>query len=178
MIKIFEKFNLFKDVMNKFNKLAHIVRLSSNRDMEKDYHLLVRKFNISYVGVIQSMTPPIVSELEKELDVIIEKYPQLKEGIENADDPKVGKEFWFEYHCLESPDSQDAEMWYHSHQKCTVLEVSELGGVDMTKEERMEEGEPRVYKVRFEDGYEWSAFEDEILDSPEEFERPDPPKKK
>lgn len=27
----------------------------------------------------------------------------------------IGDEYWFEYHCKESHDSNDAELWYHSH---------------------------------------------------------------
>lgn len=91
-------------------------------------------------------------------------------------DEKTGKEFWFEYHCFESCSSADAEVWYHSHQKVKVLFVSTWGNGD-TPQERGENGEPRVYRVKFEDGLEWDVFEDELMDSPEEFYRPDPPKK-
>ena len=35
-------------------------------------------------------------------------------------DDKVGKEFWFEYHCLDSPTSIDSELWYRSYQKVKV----------------------------------------------------------
>ncbi len=31
----------------------------------------------------------------------------------------VGDVVWFEYHCWESPESSDAEIWYRSHQKVT-----------------------------------------------------------
>jgi hypothetical protein len=176
MIKTFEKFNLLKDVMNKFNKLAHVTRLSLNREMERDYHQLVRKFNIPDVAVINKMAPTTVSELEKELDTIIVKYPQLTESVEIKDD-KIGKEFWFEYHCNEGEDSPDYPMYLHSHQKCTILSISEPG-IGETDIERYENAAQRLYKVRFSDGFEWDAFEDEILDSEEEYQRPDPPKKK
>lgn len=80
--------------------------------------------------------------------------------------------YWFEYHCWESPKSQDAELWYRSHQKIEVLGLSpnhEKCGLEMTRNERMEEGVPLTYEIRFADGFEGTAFEDEILESPEEF---------
>jgi hypothetical protein len=92
-------------------------------------------------------------------------------------DDKVGKKFWFEYHCYEGHDSCDAEIWYRSHQKVKVLSISELGVGD-TKYERLMEGQPRVYKVRFKDGLEWDVFEDELMESRTEFSRPEPPKKR
>ena len=97
--------------------------------------------------------------------------------IQNELDDKVGKEFWFEYHCWEDEKSSDAELWYHSHQRCKVLSIEEPGIGD-TQKERAEEGCPRVYKVEFDDGFIWSCFEDELLESTDEFERPDPPKRK
>jgi hypothetical protein len=45
-----------------------------------------------------------------------------------------------------------------------------------TQKEMAEEGCPRVYKVRFEDGFEYDVFEDELMDSPKDFYRPDPKK--
>lgn len=97
---------------------------------------------------------------------------RLKEiaGIKNQDD-KVGKEFWFEYHCNESPASPDAPAWYHSHQKVLVLRR----GND--EHDKFPE-EPKIYTVRFNDGLEWDVFDDELLNSPQEFYRPDPPKKR
>jgi len=90
-------------------------------------------------------------------------------------DDKIGKEFWFEYHCLENPSSSDAEIWYRSHQRVKVLEVSEWSHDNL--EDRREDGNPRVYKVRFADGFYWDVFEDELLESPDEFYRPSPPKR-
>lgn len=89
-------------------------------------------------------------------------------------DPKVGKEFWFEYHCNEGEDSPDYPMYLHSHQKCTILSIAEEG-IGETEMERLENTAQRLYHVRFADGFEWDAFEDEILDSPDEYQRPDPP---
>ena len=95
---------------------------------------------------------------------------------EDRYDNKVGKEFWFEYHCYESPESCDAEIWYRSHQKVKVIGVSEWSYDD--KEWRQEDGNPRVYLVEWIDGYQYDVFEDELMESKDEFERPDPPKRK
>jgi hypothetical protein len=99
----------------------------------------------------------------------------IKELSETTDDV-VGKEFWFEYHCFESPKSCDTELWYRTHNKVLVLSIVELGCGD-TKLERLLEGCPRVYRVVFEDGFEYDVFEDELMESKEEFERPDAPKR-
>lgn len=94
------------------------------------------------------------------------------------EDNKINNEFWFEYHCYESHNSTDAELWYRSHQKIVVLEIVENGGGDSYLE-RTENGEPRVYKIKFlEDGFIGHAFEDEILHTKEDFERPEPEKRK
>ena len=90
---------------------------------------------------------------------------------------QVGKSYWFEYHCLESEESCDAELWHHSHMKAKVLSLEEPG-YGKTMKERGEEGQPAVYKIQFEDGFKHSAFEDEILESPKHFFRPSPPKTK
>ena len=75
---------------------------------------------------------------------------------------------YFEYHCNESEDSAHAELWHHTHQQVTVLGVDDPG-YGGTPEERAEEGQPRVYFIRFDDGYEHSAFEDELVDSEEDY---------
>lgn len=82
----------------------------------------------------------------------------------------------FEYHCLESDDSSDAAMWHHSHQNCTVLSLTSAEGdwPGSTFNERGEEGMPHVYRVRFADGFEYDAFEDELMTGPAFFYRPDP----
>lgn len=90
-------------------------------------------------------------------------------------------EKWFEYHCNESHNSADAEFWYRSHQKVKILEIDNLQDVhkNTTMKERLEDmGMPIVYKIRFIDGFEGNAFEDELLNSPDEFYRKDPPKRK
>lgn len=93
----------------------------------------------------------------------------LKEVYHNTpDEDVVGKVFWFEYHCLESPESCDAELWYRSHQKVLVLNR----GIDDSDEYP---DEPKVYDVVFKDGFEGTVWEDELMYSPNEFYRPDPP---
>lgn len=84
-----------------------------------------------------------------------------------------GDQAWFEYHCLESPESGDAPAWYHSHQLVTVLGEGDHDGFG-TFADRSEAGQPKVYNVRFDDGLEWSVFEDELLTDPAGYERPDP----
>jgi len=86
---------------------------------------------------------------------------------------KPGQRLWFEYHCFESHDSGDAELWYRSHQKVTVIEPLPFGKLD--DEASVEDRGGRVYLVRFADGFEGHVTWDELLDSPTEFERPDPP---
>ena len=98
------------------------------------------------------------------------KFVKFLESIKFDD--KVGKEFWFEYHCYESDNSCDAEIWYHSHQRVKVLSVSEWSFDEL--QDRRDDGQPRVYSVQFEDGFIADAYEDEILDSVSEYVRPDP----
>jgi hypothetical protein len=93
----------------------------------------------------------------------------------------VGSQLWFEYHCYESHSSQDAELWYRSHQRVTVTDTPEqlkeyetIEGLE-TFEGRCEAGMPLTYIIRFDDGYVGHVFEDELLDSPSEYCRPDPP---
>jgi hypothetical protein len=78
---------------------------------------------------------------------------------------KIGERYWFEYHCNESPSSAHAQWWYRSHRPVVILRQAET-----------DPGEPLVFTVKFEDGFEGDVFEDELLKSPDEFERPDPPK--
>ncbi len=87
-------------------------------------------------------------------------------------DDKVGKEFWFEYHCFESNISCDAQIWYRSHQKVKVTNVVEWSQNNL--QDRIDNGSPRVYNIEFKDGFKCEAFEDELMNSPKEFFRPDP----
>lgn len=91
---------------------------------------------------------------------------------------KPGSILFFEYHCTEDHGSSDAEIWYRSHQKVTVLgcdNAQDYG--DISQLERYEAGCPLAYRCRFADGLEWDLMEDELLDSEAEYERPDPPAK-
>lgn len=96
--------------------------------------------------------------------------------MEQNDYRKKGDEVWFEYHCWESDESSDAELWHHSHQKVTVLSLLERG-YGKTFIERAELGHPAMYRILFEDGSTGCAFEDELLDSKGEFCREDPPER-
>ena len=89
----------------------------------------------------------------------------------------VGGTFWFEYHCWESPESCDAELWYHSHQKVLVLKCVEKG-YGKTFDTRIENSHLRHYKIRFSDGYEHEAVEDELMLFKRDFYRPSPPRLK
>ena len=90
---------------------------------------------------------------------------------------KKGDVVWFEYHCNESHDSADAELWYHSHQKCTILGIAANDGMAIpSRDERFEAGCLIAYKIQFVDGFTSSAGEDELMDDKGEFCRPNPPK--
>lgn len=88
---------------------------------------------------------------------------------------KPGDRVWFEYRCEESPGSEHAEWWYRSHQRVKILKLN-YAGIGKDQNERAEEGCPAGYDVQFKDGFIGEAMEDELLDSPKEFTRPDPPK--
>ena len=96
-------------------------------------------------------------------------------GVQVEDMRPIGSVQWFEYHCNESHDSSDAQAWYRSHQQVTVLDVVGDTVAFTTFLERGEQGHQIIYHVRFQDGLEWDVFEDELLDSPDHFTRPNPP---
>lgn len=182
MIKSFEHFlfkkkikDIYSRAISNFNCLSHFTRMTKG-SLENDYHQLIKKYNIPYAGVISEMPKDKVEELNNDLIIILKNHNLQIESVE-IDDPRIGKEFWFEYHCNEGEDSPDYPLYLHSHQKCTILYITEPG-IGETETERYENAAQRLYKVKFNDGFEWSVFEDEILDSPEEYQRPDPPKKK
>jgi len=89
-----------------------------------------------------------------------------------------GEKAYFEYHCWESYESQDAPVWLHSHQLVTILLENES---DRQREylptlaERGEEGMPITYQIKFSDGLIWTAFEDELMTSPVDYEMANPP---
>jgi hypothetical protein len=71
---------------------------------------------------------------------------------------------WFEYHCWESEDSADAELWRRTHQRITVLRMLSPN-----------ESDYEMYEVRFADGYKGHVFADELMHTRKNFERPDYP---
>lgn len=98
---------------------------------------------------------------------------RLPAGLKN--DWKRGEVAYFEYHCDKSPSSQDYPAYQHSHQAVKVLKIAERGE-GRTLMERGKNSMIRVYTVRFADGLEWDAFEDELLTSPKYFDKEwDPP---
>jgi hypothetical protein len=92
------------------------------------------------------------------------------------------KELWkenetahFEYHCLRSHKSADAELWYRDHQTVTIIKMADCDGKlylddGIGARERLDDGVPLVYTVRFKDGFEGDAHEDELLSSHEFFD--------
>lgn len=100
---------------------------------------------------------------------------------------KGRKEHWepgetahFEYHCYESMDSQDSDLWLRSHSKVKILGMADWEeeiGKDMTVQERVEEGILKVYQVRFADGHEGEVLEDELYSDPEYWHGDDPPER-
>lgn len=77
----------------------------------------------------------------------------------------------FEYHCYQGHDSGDAQAWYRSHQPVQIVGgpfYDDLPEQDsLTQQERFEAGSPNTYKVRFSDGHEHTAFEDELYEDPQ-----------
>lgn len=67
---------------------------------------------------------------------------------------------WFEYHCWESEQSSHAELWRHTHQRCTVL-----------RRLLPSEADYEMYEVEFEDGFKAQVFADELLRSESHFTR-------
>lgn len=85
---------------------------------------------------------------------------------------------FFEYHCRESSDSPDAELWYHSHSEVIVQRCvnPKYLSAAATMRARLEEcGMPLAYEVRFLDGFFGVAMEDELLLMKDDYARPDPP---
>lgn len=79
----------------------------------------------------------------------------------------------FEYHCSRTPESGDFYLWKRTQRPVTVEGIAD-GSEDFTAElptanERIDEGVPLVYKIKFEDGTHGTAFEDELLNHPKFF---------
>jgi hypothetical protein len=83
---------------------------------------------------------------------------------------RKGERKWFEYHCEEGDQSADAHLWHRSHTPVRIIRCLDAAIADA-------EGVARVYRVKFEDGFVGEVFDDELMDSPSQFFRPDPPNK-
>jgi len=86
---------------------------------------------------------------------------------------QIGEKYWFEYHCSESEQSCDAEIWHHTHQKVKILKLVEKGYGCNPKERGEKYGQPAVYNVCSDDGFKFDVFEDELMTSKKNFYRPD-----
>lgn len=80
-----------------------------------------------------------------------------------------GERSWFEYHCNESVDSAHAEWWYRTRQPVTILGRADCEPCawQSTAAERSAWLTPRIYAVRWDDGFEGDVFEDELHESPD-----------
>lgn len=100
----------------------------------------------------------------------------MKKNINDLFD--IGDSCFFEYHCLESHDSVDSDLWYRSHQKVVVLKLEDIDfDILQTRKDRLEQGQPLSYKVKFEDGFIGTAMEDELMISEDMYSRPGPPQR-
>lgn len=118
---------------------------------------------------IKSKTAPKTPKMVKE--GLEERREKIKGQVYHVN---IGDVAWFEYRCYEGHDSADATLWYKSHQQVKVLRRVETG-YGATPRERGENGHPAVYHVKFKDGSDFDVTEDELLYSPSEYVRPDPP---
>lgn len=76
-----------------------------------------------------------------------------------------GEQAVFDYSLPNDPTSEIAARLHHrTGQIVTVLGEAEHDGTEPTFVERADAGAPIVYTIRFPDGHEDTAFEDEVLD--------------
>ncbi len=89
------------------------------------------------------------------------QYPQeLTEAWTNNKLPRLykpGDRALFEYHCFQSEESCDAELWHHTQQPCTII-----GYGDDDEASAIDRG-GASYVVRFKDGFEGPAMQDELV---------------
>lgn len=81
-----------------------------------------------------------------------------------------GEQAYFEYHCLRSHASADAQLWYRDHQAVTVIATVPCDGQAYQQRgenliTRCDDGAPLVYQVKFSDGFIGTACEDELYSS-------------
>lgn len=74
-----------------------------------------------------------------------------------------GKTYWFEYHCDETDTSADVHLRNRSRSRVKVLKLSGDSAPD--------DQDALVWEVQFDDGFVAPAFDDELLDSPEQYQR-------
>lgn len=84
-----------------------------------------------------------------------------------------GEQAHYEYHCNMQPDSSDYHLYQRTQQPVTVQGLSP-NAEDFAEEyptlgQRSEQGLPRVYRIRFNDGHEDDAWEDELLTHPQHY---------
>lgn len=121
------------------------------------------------VGFLSPEEKTEMDECQKEMNKMYLVWEKIKY------DEKTGRRMWYEYRCYEGIDSADVHLWYRSHQQVEVIDIAEPGGMLKTLEERGEEGMPRTYNIKFVDGLVAEAWEDEIVESPDEFIMVPPP---
>lgn len=83
---------------------------------------------------------------------------------------KSGELAFFEYHCLMDSSSADFELWRRTQQWVTVVGLGECDDFSVefpSGAERGAQGVPLYYSVRFGDGHEALAAEDELLVGPQ-----------
>lgn len=90
--------------------------------------------------------------------------PQHSENCDRPFPPPMR----FEYHCWESEESADADLWHRSGQALVAAVHDEgdhdcLRSLGLTFEERGAEGQPCTLRVTFADGHVADAWEDEVI---------------
>lgn len=81
MEKTFEGFlklkrkDIYHPVINRFDKVSHFSR--RNKDLENDYHKLVRKYSIPYGNIIRKFPKEILDELDNDLKALINKHKDI-----------------------------------------------------------------------------------------------------
>lgn len=79
---------------------------------------------------------------------------------------------WFEYHCDTQETSKDYWLYLRTHQQVTVIKLTDPDNTceNTTLAERGENGIPLVYTVEFSDGVTGDVFEDELMNSQNDFQ--------
>lgn len=163
-------------------------------EIAEDIKKAIREWTLEHIGIpleatnskdpgMSSLWDDRARQVVKDEGKFAAKSPAAARPYWREEEWKSGEQAWFEYHCTEAHDSADADLWYRSHQQVVVLGRADSEGWwkewdNSTMRERGEAGAPRGYQVRFKDGLERTAGEDELMTSRKGFYRPDPPKGK